>query len=60
MKLSAYSHQQVLVNLKTDTNQTKGILYSPVKVVTQLIPQRRATSVEETPVMDIKLMIYVC
>lgn len=43
----------------SDTNQTHRILYSPVKVVAQWTLQRRPTSVEETPVMDTKL-IYSC
>lgn len=53
------NHQQALVNLKTDPNQTQGIFYSPLKVVAQLTPQRRARSVEKTPGMDTK-MICIC
>lgn len=59
MKLGRCNHQQVLVNLKIDANQTQEILYSPVKVVAQLTPQRRATDMEETPVVDTKLL-YIC
>lgn len=52
--------QQTLVNLKTDTKLTHGILHPLVKVVTQLTPWTRTTSAEEPPVMDIKLMIFIC
>lgn len=59
MKLSAYNHQQTLVNLQTDTKQTHRILHPPVKTVPQLTLWSR-TCAEEPPLMNIKLMILIC